>query len=359
MSLWEDLPVSVGANLISHWITKSELHQLDRACCSQGSREAYLSYCNNATSNNQVELHNESMVNWYLTRRIKFSAVNITEDIPVTSLNLIESIYKLLKLNASWIVEFIIDFNIPDHSLIIQIVNLCVNIKSLTISHESMHNDIITLLLQGLTKLTSDIFLNPTLCCCYELQDLEIMGSSLTISKFDNFLKYCHNMGSLMLDDEINKSTILQIADNCPNLTSLLLYENTEYNITDDDLLAILIKCRELTVLELSRCSELTNKSLSKISNFTGLRLEHCDNLTCAAAIQLVQRIPQLTFLCLSHCDRIGYKCILEILEIGKNLNTFVMYSIDEGIQTETTHSIMVEALKWRYPKLHFISIYV
>ena len=185
------------------------------------------------------------------------------------------------------------------------------------------------------------------------------MGSSLTISKFDNFLKYCHNMGSLMLDDEINKSTILQIADNCPNLTSLLLYENTEYNITDDDLLAILIKCRELTVLELSRCSELTNKSLSKISNFTGLRLEHCDNLTCAAAIQLVQRIPQLTFLCLSHCDRIGYKCILEILEIGKNLNTFVMYSIDEGIQTETTHSIMVEALKWRYPKLHFISIYV
>ena len=162
-----------------------------------------------------------------------------------------------------------------------------------------------------------------------------------------------------MLDDEINKSTILQIADNCPNLTSLLLYENTEYNITDDDLLAILIKCRELTVLELSRCSELTNKSLSKISNFTGLRLEHCDNLTCAAAIQLVQRIPQLTFLCLSHCDRIGYKCILEILEIGKNLNTFVMYSIDEGIQTETTHSIMVEALKWRYPKLHFISIYV
>ena len=396
MYLWEDLPVSVGANLISHWITNGELHKLDRACCSQGSREAYLSYCNNSTSNNQVELHNESKVNWYLTRRIKFSAVKITEDIPLTSLNLIKSIDKLLELNAAWIIELSIGNNLQDSSIITKIVQLCVNINCLDLAHFRISSDIITLLFQGLTKITSltldccnltqehinllkerkyklimlslsnvnkrtsDIFLSPLVCSYYELQNLEIMKSSLTISKFNNLLKYCHNMQSLTLDDNIDISTILAIVENCPNLTSLILDEYTEYNITDDDLLMILTKCPQLTVLELSRCSELTNKSLSKISNFTELRLEHCIKLTSKTVIELIKRNLQLTDIDFSYCHNINMKSILKMLELSKNLTNFVMFNINESSSIqETTHDIMVEALKWRYPKLQHICIYI
>ena len=362
MSLWEDLPVSVGANLISHWITKDELHQLDRACCSLGSREAYLSYCANATSNNQVGLHKQSSVNWYLTRKIKILSIRITEDIPITSLNLIKSIDKLLELNAARIIELTIGNKLQDSSVITKIVNLCANIESLTISHKtykSIPNDLITLLFQGLTNLTSltlnrcnltqehsnilkerkyklsklslrnvnkltlDIFLNPTLCCYYELQYLQLFGNSIEELEINKFLKYCHNLRYLGLGF-FSQSILFQISENCPYLTSLIFDDDySDYNITDDDVLTILTKCPELTVLELSCCKLLTDKSLMKISNLTQLKLTEYYDLTNQEFIKLVKHNPNLTHLDLKLCDAcLSGKCILKVLNIGKKLSS-------------------------------------
>ena len=398
MSLWENLPVFVGANLISNWITKNDRHKLDITCCSKGSRTAYLSYCANATCNNHVELYNNSMVTWFLTRRIKISSIRITR--LLTSLGDIESIDKLLELNATWISELEVAFSFPNSInsyLSMKIAYLCDNIKSLALT-DSCPDHIITLFFQNFTKLTSltlnccslkqehsnilkerkykltnlslynanrvaiDTFLDTSIFCYNELQYLEITGDRITELEINEFIKCGNSLKSLTINIA-DESTIKEIIKNCQYLTSLkllLMPQDDEYNITDNDLIKILTKYPELSVLELSYCYELTNKSLSKISNFTELKLEHCEDLNSTNVIKLIQRNPQLTHLNLNYCKNINVKTIFKIFDHAKNLTHFVMYSMMEYYDThEMTHAIMVQALQLRYPNLKHISIYV
>ena len=117
MSVWTNLPVFIGAGLVSHWLTLKSCCQLDKACCSKGSRTAYLSYCAHTTCTEKIKLQNESIMRWYLTRKIRITLVQVSGD------NM-ESPYfdQLIKANRSWISDL---NGFPYNRIFAEVVKAC------------------------------------------------------------------------------------------------------------------------------------------------------------------------------------------------------------------------------------------
>ena len=123
MSVWADLPVFIGAGLVSDWLTLKSCCQLDRACCSKGSRTAYLSYCAHTTCTEKIKLQNESIMRWYLTRKIRITLVQVSGD------NM-ESPYfdQLIKANRSWISDL---NGFPYNRIFAEVVKACKELLNL------------------------------------------------------------------------------------------------------------------------------------------------------------------------------------------------------------------------------------
>jgi hypothetical protein len=134
------------------------------------------------------------------------------------------------------------------------------------------------------------------------------MDYDLNSAHNNEYLRELTNLKHLTIGDSKMKDDILSlIADSCPMLEELCIYNNKD--ITDEGVAKVTSKCKFLKFVGLNKCSRLTDKSIALIaancSNLVELSINTNRNITTAAIHFLV-----------SHCRCLGKLSILGLPKI-------------------------------------------
>ena len=321
MSLWDDLPSTLGANLFKIWLTTKEHILLDSACCSKSSREVYLSYSQITKVNAPIRVANQEIVQWFLQRKYNFSSLlfNLNE-VPQADLN-IRKFTQLLELHTKEITKLTLSGNNTDimvkvllHTIVLQ----CTNINSLEIL-SGVPNDLIHTLINSIpnNKITSlildkcyiepitltlfnknhnnleTLIFNSFSCsdqgtalmilqgCCKNLKNLTIMNcNNMKIKTIFNFLTNCKNLLSITVPS-LSDPGNLHIY--CPHLRKI--YIKNASNMYDYILLRLIKHFTFLTELCLYDCINLTNHSISQLKYLNKLVLTGNNKITFRGSI--------------------------------------------------------------------------
>lgn len=155
---------------------------------------------------------------------------------------------------------------------------------------------------------------------CKSLRKLDLsMCSKVTDNSIRVIATNCTSIEELYLHrcKLVTSETIIQLADNAPNLSHLSI---AECNLVNDAAVTHLVSLRGegILVLHMGRCPLLTDISLSSIADncpaLQHLRFDDNNNTTDASAIKVVEKCQNLTVFLLGGCKKIT-NAILEKLQ--------------------------------------------
>ena len=381
------LPVAVGCNVISEWITLKDLLNLDRACNSHVTRLAFLKYCQSGTLETEfIELRSLQMIKWFIKlRKLSTSSLKWQKGIE-------KYLSELLAAVGCHVKEVEICPDSSGSATQICIINSiisqhCVNTRKVKICN------------------LTDMEIAP-LCCAWKyIQNLNISECEMTSGSFYNIANMCLNLKYLSLWDipGICNSGLTALAGNCPELEilfivfckritakglvtlvkttpKLTLLNITISDLSDTDITTITQHCPMLHTLRIyaalltevgiqavaSRCTHLQTMHICNcisittgyifLRNLNELALYASPTLTDTMVATIVQNNPFLESLLLNGCPQLTAAGVISILHGCPKLHTLTVTNTYKSTTVSAGHivccSLVSALIKDQYPKL-------
>jgi hypothetical protein len=367
------LPDDVCASILGAWLHLKDISHLDFALCSEVQRNRFLQWI----SQRGVQFHSVKKVwsnrlycEWLLRRSIRLCDVGFLNIEPGFASN-------ILAVSVPTLERCSIEGELS--SDLMKRVLECGRLRDLRLKGGHLGSDAVALLLNdgrlwNILEIIRSVFVNtdekidparlqvielivcfctiPTALLTAMLTDntaLRVLimhnclavtdACMLTVSQFCPLLEELNVMVTAVTD-----VGLMAVAHGCPSLSKVAVGSDRDdvEDVTDQAIIAFVLNCTNITVLDVDLCRGLSSLSLQAVIAHLPLLREfyflYVDCWTDAALMHLVEAHPNLTHLRLSEASALTDAGLAAALHNLKCLS-LVSISVEEGFFVRRSHS--------------------
>jgi hypothetical protein len=396
-SLLLNLPASIGASILSSWITLRGVTKLDNACCNHATRNDYLAWTGGVTLTEEIQIKNDRCSEWFVRRGVQVRRINAEVFTSNGSLQHFDRFTLFFRACCSSLQSIQIFNNIDDSRdpvrpkllRFVSMVNeLCPRLTEIRMIGANFRNEALLAMTKDRPNLQKIVvqycrfmdnaaFANVwTTCKKLEVfhvrmceADVQLLCNIVAGCPLLKDLSYmeCDNLGLVKAGllnpsshlrrlefSKLDSDVIGQISDTCPSLESLAVHDAA--GVTKEGWTKLLTSCVVLQELKVINCEHL---DLSALLQLRGLRLLYigaCPAVTDAFVLSLAAANVGLAKLVAVDCSRVTYQVVHPLLASCPWVRNLYLSNTEES-PTWGAHQLISEYVRRQHPHVQSVSL--